>query len=220
MAGVLVMIDGCRDGVAALIASQNVEPVEGSDGPNGLWQFVQKVAPRPRDLTVDPDARLAHTTVRRRPGGSKAHIVVEPDTGMITDCALTQASGSDSHEAVVGLALLADEYAPPSTRSGSPPVEPQSLNSTAIHALYARSAPPQYVGASSPSATMNIICAWHGHGAHTAMASRVPPAPTYDRTLDRVADPQQPQSPLPRRDQKRLLATPPHRTCFACAQWA
>jgi hypothetical protein len=59
--------------------------------------------------TVDPDARHAHKTVHRRQDGFKAHLAVEPDTGIITDCALTKATGADNHEAVVGLALLEDE---------------------------------------------------------------------------------------------------------------
>ncbi|MBU8814287.1 transposase, partial [Mycolicibacterium goodii] len=42
----------------------------------------------------------------------KAHIAVEPDTGIITDCALTRANGPDNHEAVVGLVLLDDEPGP------------------------------------------------------------------------------------------------------------
>lgn len=126
---------GAGTALLALIAGQDVEPVEGSDGPTGCGSSCRKLPSDRVISTVDPDARLAHKTVRRRQGGFKAHIVVEPDTGMITDCALTQASGSDSHEAVVGLALLADEYAPPSTRSGSPSVELQSLKSTAVHAL-------------------------------------------------------------------------------------
>lgn len=44
--------------------------------------------------------------MHRRQDGFKAHLAVEPDTGIITDCALTKACGPDNHEAVVGLALL------------------------------------------------------------------------------------------------------------------
>ena len=62
--------------------------------------------------TVDPETRHAHKTVHRRQDGFKAHIAVEPDTGIITDCALTKASGSDNHEAVIGLALLDNEDSP------------------------------------------------------------------------------------------------------------
>jgi hypothetical protein len=36
-------------------------------------------------------------------------VAIEPDTGIITDCALRQASGADNHEAVVGVELLAEE---------------------------------------------------------------------------------------------------------------
>jgi hypothetical protein len=62
--------------------------------------------------TVDPDARHAHKTVHRRQDGFKAHLAIEPDTGIITDCALTKAGGADNHEAVIGLALLEGEHAP------------------------------------------------------------------------------------------------------------
>ena len=37
----------------------------------------------------------------RRQDGYKAHIAIEPDTGIITDCALSKASGTDNHEAVI-----------------------------------------------------------------------------------------------------------------------
>jgi hypothetical protein len=90
----------------ALIAGQDVEPDEGSDGTDGRWRIARKVAPDRVISTVDPDARHAHKTVSRRQDGFKAHVVVEPDTGLITGCALTKASGSDTHESVVGLELL------------------------------------------------------------------------------------------------------------------
>jgi Transposase DDE domain/Transposase domain (DUF772) len=93
----------------ALIAGQDVEPVEGSDGTDGHWRIAQKVAGDRVISTVDPDTRHAHKTVHRRQDGFKAHIAVEPDTGIITDCALRQASGTENHEATVGLQMLADE---------------------------------------------------------------------------------------------------------------
>lgn len=96
----------------ALIAGQDVEPIEGSDGTDGQWRIAQKVAEDRIISTVDPDARHAHKTVHRRQDGFKAHIAIEPDTGIITDCALTKASGPDNHEAVIGLGLLEDENAP------------------------------------------------------------------------------------------------------------
>jgi hypothetical protein len=96
----------------ALIAGQDVEPVEGSDGTDGHWRIAHNVAGDRVISTVDPETRHAHKTVHRRQDGFKAHIAVEPDTGIITDCALTKASGSDNHEAVIGLALLDDEDSP------------------------------------------------------------------------------------------------------------
>lgn len=96
----------------ALIAGQDVEPVEGSDGTDGHWRIAQQVAGDRVISTVDPEARHAHKSVHRRQDGFKAHIAIEPDTGIITDCALTKASGPDNHEAVIGLGLLAGEQAP------------------------------------------------------------------------------------------------------------
>lgn len=93
----------------ALIAGQDVEPEEGSDGTDGRWRIARKVAPDRVVSTVDPEARHAHKTVSRRQDGYKAHVAVEPDTGLITDCALTKASGAENHEAVVGLELLETE---------------------------------------------------------------------------------------------------------------
>lgn len=96
----------------ALVAGQDVEPVEGSDGTDGRWRIARNVAPDRVISTVDPDTRHAHKTVHRRQDGYKAHLAIEPDTGIITDCALTRASGADNHEAVVGLALLEGEDEP------------------------------------------------------------------------------------------------------------
>jgi hypothetical protein len=86
--------------------------VEGSDGTDGRWRIAQNVAGDRVISTVDPEARHAHKTVHRRQDGFKAHIAIEPDTGIITDCALTKASGADNHEALVGLALLDGEDTP------------------------------------------------------------------------------------------------------------
>lgn len=93
----------------ALVAGQDVEPEDGSDGTDGRWRIARKVAPDRVISTVDPEARHAHKTVHRRQDGFKAHVAVEPDTGLITGCALTKAAGADTHEAVVGLDLLDSE---------------------------------------------------------------------------------------------------------------
>ncbi len=92
----------------ALVAGQDVEPVEGSDGTDGRWRIARRVAPDRVISTVDPQARHAHKTRSRRQDGYKAHVVVEPDTGIITDTALTPAGGAENSDAAVGIALLAD----------------------------------------------------------------------------------------------------------------
>jgi hypothetical protein len=93
----------------ALIAGQDVEPAQGSDGTNGRWRIARKVAEDRVISTVDPQARHVHKTVHHRQDGYKGHVAVEPDTGLFTAAKLTQASGQDNHEAVVGLELLDDE---------------------------------------------------------------------------------------------------------------
>ena len=74
----------------ALVAGQDVEPAEGSDGTDGRWRIARQVAPDRMISTVDPDTRHAHKTRERRQDGFKAHVVVEPDTGLITNTALDQ----------------------------------------------------------------------------------------------------------------------------------
>jgi Transposase DDE domain/Transposase domain (DUF772) len=96
----------------ALIAGQDVEPVEGSDGTDGRWRIARKVAPDRVISVVDPEARHAHKTVHHRQDGFKAHIAIEPDTGLITDCQLTKAAGLMSGDAAVGPTLLGGEPGP------------------------------------------------------------------------------------------------------------
>jgi hypothetical protein len=56
--------------------------------------------------TVDPEARHAHKTRERRQDGFKAHVVVEPDTGLMTKVALTKTNGSANSDATVGADLV------------------------------------------------------------------------------------------------------------------
>jgi hypothetical protein len=93
----------------ALVAGQDVEPAEGSDGTDGRWRIARKVAGDRVISTVDPQARHVHKTVHHRQDGYKGHVAVEPDTGLFTQGKLTQACGEDNHEAVIGLELLDDE---------------------------------------------------------------------------------------------------------------
>ena len=91
----------------ALVAGQDVEPAPGSDGTDGRWRIARRVAPDRVISTVDPEARHAHKSRAKRQDGFKAHIVIEPDTGLITATCLTKAAGPDSTDAGVGVALLA-----------------------------------------------------------------------------------------------------------------
>jgi hypothetical protein len=90
----------------ALVAGQDVEPADGSDGTDGRWRIARHVAPDRVISTVDPDTRHAHKSRERRQDGYRAHVVVEPDTGLITNTALTKATGPDNSDATVGITLL------------------------------------------------------------------------------------------------------------------
>ena len=101
----------------ALVAGQDVEPAEDSDGTDGRWRIARKTAPDRVISTVDPDARHAHKTRERRQDGFKAHVVVEPDTGLTTVCGLTKTNGSENSDANVGAGLV---VADPTLGEGQP----------------------------------------------------------------------------------------------------
>jgi hypothetical protein len=103
-------------GLLALIAGQDVELVDpaadedaGGDESEPRWRIRQGVAADRVISVVDEQARHAHKTVHRRQDGFKAHLAVEPETGLVTACQLTKASGAGSQDAVVGIDLLTDE---------------------------------------------------------------------------------------------------------------
>src|SRR5207244_3019789 len=89
-------------GLLALVAGQDVEP---GDDP-GTWRIAQKVVPDRVISTVDPEARHMHKSASTYRDGYKAHVAVEPDTGIITRAALTPANAADGP---TGVALLEDE---------------------------------------------------------------------------------------------------------------
>jgi hypothetical protein len=102
----------------ALVAGQDVEPGEGSDGTDGRWRIARRVAPDRVISTVDPETRHAHKTVHQRRNGFKAHVIVEPVTGLFTATRLTKPTGADNSDATVGIALLAAD-----NTLGSDPVD-------------------------------------------------------------------------------------------------
>jgi hypothetical protein len=90
----------------ALVAGQDVEPAEDSDGTDGRWRIARKVAPDRMISTVDPEARHAHKTRERRQDGFRAHIVIEPETGLSTAVKLTKVNGPENSDANVGIGLF------------------------------------------------------------------------------------------------------------------
>jgi IS5 family transposase len=88
----------------ALVAGQDVEP----GVKPGTWKIAQRTAPDRVISTVDPEARHAHKTRRHYRDGFKAHIAAEPETGLITECAL---GAGNEPDADVAPELLADEPA-------------------------------------------------------------------------------------------------------------
>lgn len=90
----------------ALVAGQDVEPAEGSDGTDGRWRIARRVAPERVVSTVDPDARHTRKSPENRRDGYRAHVAAEPETGIITDEKLTQAAGPANSDAAVATEFL------------------------------------------------------------------------------------------------------------------
>jgi Transposase DDE domain/Transposase domain (DUF772) len=95
----------------ALVAGQDVEPAEGSDGTDGRWRIARKVAEDRVVSTVDPDARHTRKSPEARRDGYRAHVAADPDTGIITDEELTKASGTDNADPAVAERFLANDTA-------------------------------------------------------------------------------------------------------------
>lgn len=93
----------------ALVAGQDVEPAEGSDGTDGRWRIARRVAPGRVVSTVDPDARHTRKSPENRRDGYRAHVSADPQTGIITDEKLTQAAGVENSDAAVAEEFLAAE---------------------------------------------------------------------------------------------------------------
>jgi Transposase domain (DUF772)/Transposase DDE domain len=108
MVGDLDLNDEQAEAVAllALVAGQDVEP----DERPGTWRIARRIARRiAKDRvisTVDPQARHTPKTSAHKRDGYKAHIAAEPETGLVTQCALTAATTPDGP---TGVGLLADE---------------------------------------------------------------------------------------------------------------
>jgi IS5 family transposase len=94
-------------GLLALVAGQDVEPAEGSDGTDGRWRIARRVA-ADRVISVnDPEARHTRKSPENRRDGYRAHVAAEPQTGIITDEQLTKAAGEDNSDAAAAAQFVA-----------------------------------------------------------------------------------------------------------------
>ena len=98
-------------GLLALVAGQDVEPAQDSDGSDGRWRIARRTAPDRVVSVVDPDARHIHKNRTRHQDGFKGHVSFEPETGLFTAVALTRGSGAGNHEAAVAGDLPGSEDA-------------------------------------------------------------------------------------------------------------
>ncbi len=89
-------------GLLALVAGQDVEPGD----EEGTWRIAQAVAPDRVISVVDPETRHMHKSRSEYRDGYKAHVAVEPDTGIVTGAALTPANAGDGP---TGVRLLEGE---------------------------------------------------------------------------------------------------------------
>ena len=98
-------------GLLALVAGQDVEPAEGSDGTDGRWRIARRVA-EDRVISVnDPGARHTRKSPEARRDGYRAHVVACPETGIITGSQLTGACGQDNSDAAAAGRFLAQQAA-------------------------------------------------------------------------------------------------------------
>ena len=89
-------------GLLGLVAGQDVEPGKQA----GTFRVARKVAADRVISVVDPDARHMHKSRSSYRDGYKAHLAVEPETGLVTAAALTPANAADGP---TGVGLLAGE---------------------------------------------------------------------------------------------------------------
>jgi IS5 family transposase len=92
-------------GLLALVAGQDVEPGD----TEGTWRIAPVTRPDRMVSVHDPESRHVHKTTSNYRDGFKAHVGVEPDSGLITACDLTAGNVGDAQAAP---GLLAGETEP------------------------------------------------------------------------------------------------------------
>jgi hypothetical protein len=118
-------------GLLALVAGQDVEPAEGSDGTDGRWRIARKVAPDRVISTVDREARHTRKSKSKRRDGFRGHVAAEPETGLITDCEMTMAAGPGSTDAENGVKMAARDRFWPAPDAAAASGEPAGGAGTA-----------------------------------------------------------------------------------------
>src|SRR5262249_61703722 len=73
------------------------------DGTDGRWRIARRVAPDRVISTVDLQARHTRKSRSKRRDGYRGHMATEPDTGLVTDCEMTMATGEDNTDAAMGV---------------------------------------------------------------------------------------------------------------------
>jgi len=138
-------------GLLALVAGQDVEPAEDSDGTDGRWRIARKVAPGRVISTVDREARHTRKCKSKRRDGFRGHAAAEPETGLITDCEMTMAAGEDSSDAENGVKMAGrdrfwpapDVAASPGPAGAQPDAEPPCTEPDARESADPRDTPAQ-----------------------------------------------------------------------------
>lgn len=109
-------------GLLALVAGQDVEPAPDSEGTDGRWRIARKVADDRVISTVDLETRHTRKSKSARKDGYRGHVVAEPETGLITDCEMTKASGQAGGDPVVGEQMISrDRYHQSPTEAAAHP---------------------------------------------------------------------------------------------------
>ena len=101
------LLDGVQADAVGLLGVVVGQDVEEDPDHAGRWRLARGVAKGRAISTADPEARHARKSRSDRSDGYKAHVCVEPDTGLITAADLTTA---DTPDALTGLRLLKEQH--------------------------------------------------------------------------------------------------------------
>ena len=108
------------------------------------WAVADRPAVGPDRVisTVDRQARHTRKSRSQRRDGYRAHLANEPDTGLITDCEMTMATGPDNTDAAMGVTLAdRDRFHP-----GTPQAEPVEQAEPVQQAVEKQVEPVELVG--------------------------------------------------------------------------